>query len=101
MPQDRKAVTGEKTRVHLFIDGRVQGVAYRYFVQNAAARLGLCGWVRNLPDRRVEAVFEGERTDLECVIQLCAAGPPFARVTTMETLWDEQIEGMTEFRIRY
>ncbi|NLI31121.1 MAG: acylphosphatase [Nitrospiraceae bacterium] len=88
-------------RAHLFIDGRVQGVAYRYFTQNVAVSLNLAGWVRNLPDRRVEAVFEGDRRTIERAIQLCQEGPPFARVTHIETLWHEQPEGLTDFRIRY
>jgi len=86
-------------RVHLFIDGRVQGVAYRYFVQNVAASLGLAGWVRNLPDRRVEAVFEGDRGTIERAIRMCHEGPPFARVTHIETQWHEQPEGLSDFRI--
>lgn len=86
-------------RAHLYIDGRVQGVAYRYFTQNVAASLGLTGWVRNLPDRRVEAVFEGDRGTIERAILMCHEGPPFARVTHIETQWHEQPEGLNDFRI--
>lgn len=89
-----------KARAHLFIDGRVQGVAYRYFTQNVAHNLGLTGWVRNLPDRRVEAVFEGDRTAIEHALELCAEGPPFAIITRIDTAWEERIEGFTDFQIR-
>ncbi len=89
-----------KARAHLIIDGRVQGVAYRYFTQNAAARLGLPGWVRNLPDGRVEAVFEGERSLVEQAIQKCSDGPPFARVMHVQVTWEDRLEGLTSFEIR-
>lgn len=88
-------------RAHSFIDGRVQGVAYRYFAQSVALRFGLSGWVKNLPDRRVEAVFEGEREDIEQALQMCAEGPPFAIVTSIETAWEEPPEGLTSFQIRH
>ncbi len=87
------------TRAHLLIDGRVQGVAYRYFTQNVAERLGLTGWVRNLPDGRVEAVFEGERSAVELAIQKCSDGPPFARVTHVQVTWEDRLEGLTSFEI--
>ncbi|HSW62750.1 MAG TPA: acylphosphatase [Dissulfurispiraceae bacterium] len=88
------------TRAHLLIDGRVQGVAYRYFTQNVAARLGLAGWVKNLPDRRVEAVFEGERDMVEQAIQKCSEGPSFARVTNVQVTWEDRLEGLRAFEIR-
>lgn len=88
------------TRAHLLIDGRVQGVAYRYFAHNVAAKLGLAGWVKNLPDRRVEAVFEGSRDMVEQAIQKCSEGPAFARVTNIQVTWEERIEGLSSFEIR-
>lgn len=87
-------------RAHLLIDGRVQGVAYRYFAQNVAASLGLAGWVRNLPDRRVEAVFEGDRPAIEQAIEKCSEGPVFARVTQIQVTWDDRPEGLSSFEIR-
>jgi acylphosphatase len=92
---------GENVRAHLFIDGRVQGVGYRYFAAHVAAYLGLAGWVRNLPDRGVEVVFEGNRQKIEQAIQLCYEGPPFARVTNIEIIWHEQPEGLTDFQINH
>jgi acylphosphatase len=89
-----------KTHARLFIDGRVQGVAYRYFVREAAERLGLSGWVRNLPDGRVEAVFEGQRSRIEEAIRMCTEGPPFERVTSIDTTWEDRIENLTDFQIR-
>jgi acylphosphatase len=88
-------------RAHLYISGRVQGVYYRGFTEELADSLGLKGWVRNLPDRRVEAVFEGEREVIEKAVRRCHEGPPASRVTDIDVTWDEKTEGFGDFRIRY
>ncbi len=62
-------------RAHVFISGRVQGVGYRYSTVDTASQLGLTGWVRNLPDNRVEAVFEGAREVVEDMVRWCHSGP--------------------------
>jgi len=90
-----------KARAHLYISGRVQGVFYRAFTQEVADSLGLTGWVRNLPDRRVEAVFEGERDLIEKAILKCHQGPPYSKVTDIDVTWENQLEGFSDFRIRY
>lgn len=90
-----------KTQAHLYISGRVQGVYYRAFVQNIADSFGLKGWVRNLPDKRVEAVFEGERHLIEKAITKCYEGPPYAHVTDIDTIWKDHFEGFADFRIIY
>ncbi len=90
-----------KVRAHLYISGRVQGVYYRAFTQEVADSLGLTGWVRNLPDRRVEAVFEGEKELIEKAIMRCHQGPPYARVTDIDVAWENQLEDFNDFRIRY
>jgi acylphosphatase len=90
-----------KTKAHLYISGRVQGVYYRAFTQEVADSLGLKGWVRNLPDRRVEAVFEGEREVIEEAILKCKQGPPYANVTNIDVTWENQPEGFSDFSIRY
>ncbi len=88
-------------RVHLFIDGRVQGVFYRAFTRNVATKLGLCGWVKNLYDGRVEAVIEGERTLIEEAIQRYRVGPPGAHVSDIEVEWEEFSGKENGFEIRY
>jgi acylphosphatase len=67
-------------RAHVFVSGIVQGVGYRYSTVKQARSLGLNGWVRNLDDGRVEAVFEGETTLVEQMIQWCRQGPSAAVV---------------------
>jgi len=68
-------------RVHLYIEGYVQGVFYRDTMRRVAQSLGVTGWVRNLPDRRVEAVVEGEEERVEQLISWCREGPPSAQVS--------------------
>jgi acylphosphatase len=91
----------EKARVHLFIEGRVQGVFFRAFTRDIAHALGLNGWVRNLRDGRVEAIFEGEKDAIEKAIKECYIGPPGARVTNIEVKWEEYIGDMKGFAIKY
>ena len=70
-------------RAHLYISGRVQGVNYRWFTSEVAHASGLAGWVRNLPDTRVEAVFEGEEHSVKMLVNYCRQGPPAARVSNL------------------
>ncbi len=85
-------------RAHLSISGRVQGVFYRATCQEQACHLSLTGWVRNLPDGRVEAVFEGDRAPVDEMIRWCHQGPPGAFVSDVEMVW-ENPRGETSFSI--
>ena len=76
--------TTSRRRVHALVSGIVQGVWYRKRTQAEAARLGLAGWVRNLPDRRVEFVAEGAPADVEQLLHWARRGPPDARVDELE-----------------
>ncbi|MCL6450517.1 MAG: acylphosphatase [Acetobacteraceae bacterium] len=78
-----------RVRAHVWVSGLVQGVLFRAHTRSEAQRLGLGGWVRNLPDGRVEAVFEGEDTDVKRAVEWCRRGPPEARVTGVEVRWEE------------
>jgi len=71
-------------RVHLYIYGHVQGVFYRDTMRRFAQSLGLTGWVRNLPDGRVEAVVEGEEEKVEQLVSWCHRGPPSAHVSKVD-----------------
>ncbi|MGB8215716.1 MAG: acylphosphatase [Candidatus Methanoperedens sp.] len=73
-------------RVHVFVSGKVQGVFFRSSTKNMADELGLSGWVRNLQDGRVEAVFEGEEEKVEKMVEWCRKGPEYARVTGVEVI---------------
>lgn len=82
-------MSSENTRAHVIVTGRVQGVFFRAGTRDEARRLGLKGWVRNLPDGRVEAVFEGEKSAVGEMLQWCVHGPPGAEVTDMKTKWEK------------
>jgi len=71
-------------RARLVIRGRVQGVWYRGSMENEAERLGVAGWVRNRPDRSVEAEVEGAPEAVDALIAWARRGPPAARVTDVE-----------------
>ncbi len=88
-------------RVHIYVSGRVQGVFYRSNTRKKALELGLTGWVRNLPDGRVEIVAEGEREKLERLIEWCRRGPPLARVEDLEIRWEEPRGEFDSFTIRW
>jgi acylphosphatase len=82
------------------IGGRVQGVGFRWFAHDAAAREGLHGWVRNLPDGSLEAFVEGERESLERLEAALRRGPASARVDRFETEDHAPTGRFTEFEIR-
>jgi len=90
-----------RVRAHVYVSGRVQGVFFRSETQDEALRHGLTGWVRNLPDGRVEAVFEGEKDRVERLIEFCRRGPPGARITNVEVIWENYTGEFRGFRIRY
>lgn len=71
--------------IRVVIDGRVQGVGFRYWVKAEARRRGLDGWVRNLTDGTVEALFAGPFDAVHAMIEVCRQGPPLARVTAVRT----------------
>lgn len=75
-------------RAHLIIEGLVQGVAFRASTVYEARRIGVCGWVRNVPSGAVEAVIEGDETSVKRLIEWCRTGPPMARVDNVNISWE-------------
>ncbi|MDZ7756256.1 acylphosphatase [Rhodohalobacter sp.] len=86
---------------HIFINGRVQGVGFRHFTRTNAESLGVKGWVENLPDGRVEAVFEGDEESVQELIDRCKEGPPSAYVKNMEIEDEKEKGAFSEFRVRF
>ncbi len=74
-------------RLHAKVEGRVQGVSFRYFVSEQAQRLGLNGWVRNRYNGDVEVMAEGSRYSLEKLLAALHQGPAMAQVTNVEAAW--------------
>lgn len=86
------------TRAHLWIQGQVQGVGYRASTCHHANQLNLNGWVRNLPNGQVEAVFEGPRSQVDEIVQWCYRGPTSAVVKNIEIEY-EPPEGVRGFSV--
>ena len=90
-----------KVRAHLFVNGRVQGVFFRSETRDEAKKRGVNGWVRNLPDRSVEAVFEGETKKVEEIVGWCHRGPAGADVSGVDVSWERHVGEFGHFDIRY
>lgn len=99
-------IKGEKMpamiSAHIIVNGRVQGVGFRYFVQRHANRLGLTGFVRNVQHgSSVEIIVEGEKRNLETIIELITKGPELAKVTGIDIQWSDSSNLFTSFEVRY
>jgi acylphosphatase len=89
-------------RIRMIISGRVQGVFYRAYTHEEARRLGILGWVKNLPDGRVEVLAEGDPERLKALEAWCWEGPPYARVSNVEVCEEPvKVGEFTSFDIRY
>ncbi len=84
--------------IHVIVTGRVQGVGFRQFIKSSSIKLNIKGWVKNLPDHSLEAIFTGSAENLEKIIEKCHKGPFLAEVkdVKIEYLEDQEFE---EFRI--
>jgi len=91
----------QKVRMHLYISGLVQGVFFRAYIRSAALRLGVKGWVRNVRDGRVEALFEGDKEKVEQMVQWCRRGPEGAVVTKVEVIEEPYRGEFSSFEVRY
>lgn len=100
--KDPISTPATRQALHAFVRGRVQGVGYRDFVQRQALRLGLSGWVRNLPDgRAVEVQAAGTRAALDELLGRLREGPRFAHVSEVEVDWSAPIGQFNGFEVRY
>jgi len=91
----------DKASLSMVVHGLVQGVFFRAFVSRHASALGLAGYVRNLPGEGIEVYAEGERKQLELLIDDLKVGPPGARVERLDMEWGEWARGLSHFEIRY
>lgn len=90
-----------KLRIHLFIQGFVQGVGFRHHLRRVALSNGVYGWVRNLPDGRVEAVLEGEEEAVRRVLAWCRRGPSSAKVDSVVFSEEPYVGEFKTFEIRW
>jgi acylphosphatase len=91
----------EQRRAHVLISGRVQGVNFRATTRDEARKVGVAGWVRNMDDGRVEAVFEGKHAAVQRMVSWCYSGPVLANVEHVEVNWEEPKGEDGSFVIRY
>lgn len=91
----------DKIRIHLIIEGKVQGVWFRDSARNEANRLGLSGWVRNRLDNTVELVAEGQRINAERMVEWCRQGPPMARVDRIHEIREKFTGEFDGFEITF
>jgi acylphosphatase len=87
-----------RVRAHVFVTGYVQGVFYRHSAAQRARALGVTGWVKNLPDGRVESVIEGKEEAVRTLVQWCRSGPPHATVEDVEVSWESFSGDFSGFR---
>jgi acylphosphatase len=90
-----------KARAHIFVSGKVQGVFFRQNTRRKAQGAGVLGWVKNLDDGRVEAVFKGEEETIKAVIEFCKVGPKGAQVTEITVNWEPYRGEFQSFNIAY
>jgi acylphosphatase len=90
----------ERTRAHVYVSGTVQGVYFRATTRDTARDRDIDGWVRNLDDGRVEAVFEGPETDVDAMVEFCHEGSSAASVDDVDVT-DEQPQGEDGFRVKW
>ena len=92
--------TNEYTRLHAIVEGHVQGVGYRYFVQDKAVMLGVTGWVRNRQDGTVEVIVEGVRQKLDLFVRALHQGPRSSTVTKVNIKWQTATREYSHFNFR-
>lgn len=88
-------------RLHVYIEGKVQGVGFRHFVKINARQIGVNGWVKNLPDGRVEVVFEGSEAQINEMIECCKQGPRSGRVSNIHVHLEETDHSFEDFQVKY
>jgi acylphosphatase len=91
----------DNKRIHVIVEGRVQGVYFRAYTKDAAVKLGLSGWVRNRPDGSVEALIEGEKTAVEKMLQWLHKGSPHSLVETVHVIEEPSVGDNPTFEIQY
>lgn len=90
----------EKLRVHIFVSGKVQRVFFRQATKEKADEFSISGWVRNLPDDRVEAIFEGDKDGVEKMVEWARHGPRFANVENFLSGQEDYTGEFKTFEIR-
>jgi acylphosphatase len=91
----------EKIRAHIYASGKVQGVFYRENTRKKAEKLRVTGWVKNLADGRVEALFEGGKKEVEEMVDWARKGPFWAKIEALDVIWEDFLGEFKRFEVRY
>ena len=91
----------EKQRTHILVSGKVQGVFFRQALKVIAKKNNVCGWVRNLPDKRVEAILEGDNNSVNSIIEWARVGPANSRVDDIQVSNEEFRNEFSTFEVLY
>jgi acylphosphatase len=100
MPKSKVRIS-EHVRLHVIVNGIVQGVNFRYYTTRQAQSLGLTGWVANRWDGAVEVVAEGARAPIQSLLDWLQHGPPSATVTDVEEKWEQATGEFAAFNVQY
>lgn len=99
MKASKKKTSGE--RAHIFYTGRVQGVGFRYTAEKIAMDLGLVGWVKNLPDQRVELICEGAKDKIEELLDQIKASHLGPHIRKVRCDWEKATGEFKDFRVEF
>ena len=91
----------DSKRIHLLVDGRVQGVYFRQGMMETAEKNNVLGWVRNLPNNKVEAILEGHDSNVDAVVEWARFGPAGAVVQELQVTEEKYIGEFSDFEINY
>ena len=97
----KKKAPADTVRAHVFYTGRVQGVGFRYTAERLALEIALTGWVRNLPDGRVEIVCEGPKTDVETLLTRIKEGDMGPHIRKVVCDWEPATREFEDFRVEF
>ncbi|MFH1210195.1 MAG: acylphosphatase [archaeon] len=86
-------------RVHVLIEGSVTGVGFRFFVQRNASLLNIKGWIKNISENKIEAVFEGQEQDIKKLLEICKEGPSLSYIKTIKVK-EEEFQNLTKFEVK-
>ena len=99
--QKKQNKVEEKIRAHIHVSGRVQGVYYRETCKKKSNKLGVTGWIKNLKDGRVEAIFEGDESKVRKMVDWARGGSIWASVNALDVVWEDYKKEFLDFEIRY
>ena len=97
----KKSAAKATHRAHVYYTGRVQGVGFRYTAEGVAHRIGLMGWVKNLPDGRVEIICEGSKENIDLLLAELQQGPLGRHIQKVDCVWEAPTNEYDDFTVEF